>query len=372
MSTKLAARRSIPTTGSLTEQIRDRLTQTLITSEPEVIGRLRAQVEGDAVPTITQVRAVVDGLLTVTPLTAVVNSSGMTPDRVLDVIAAFGTWIRHVKNLPASPEMVKAKTLTYPVDVQSSDRVIIPVGFERSGSGNRRDVTKALTALVLGTPSDTDIARWVARQVRVTHLWLDYSTVTAVRTFARLGRIDELDQINPGFTPLSRHLVKSFEILETGRKDGLLALAELAANPCDVTNELLDRLSVLWMVRTRKLRDLTVANAASWAIEREALVFLRQVIADGLTARSIGELDEMQVRNIALRAGLVVDAPTSAQEATVFRLLDETGLASDADQLSVVGVAAVQRGLENELREALTRRSEGDPEWFAPLAAHAD
>jgi hypothetical protein len=373
MSTTTATRSPAVT---LSEQIRTALSIALATPEPGVIQRLRAQVEGDATPTIAQIRAVVDGLLAVKPLPDVAAAAGLAPSRVLDVVAAFGTWVRHVKELPVSPTLVKVKDLTSPATKQPSAKsatptVIIPQGFERSGSGSRRDVTKALSALVLGRPTDAEIARWVSRQVRVTHLWLDYSTVTAVRTFARLGRIDELDQINPGFTPLSRHLVQSFEILEGGRKDALFALAQLAATPAAVTPELLGRLGVLWMAGTRKLTALCEANAASWAIERESLVLLRRVLSDRAIPASIGELDEIQVRNIALRAGLVVENPTPAQESTVFRLLEEMGLAADADQLSVVGIAALQRGLETELKDALTRRQSGDPEWFVPLAEKA-
>lgn len=346
----------------------------LATTEPASVTRMRATTAAEVTPTLDQVERICVGLAAVEPLSVISDACGLTPDDVLTTVAQLGTWVRHVKPVPAKIELIKAKTLAVPATsqppvVDGNVTVVIPTGFERAGSGNRRDVTKALAALVLGQPDRRDLARWAARQVRASHLWLDYSVVTTVYTFCRLGRADDLDQINPGFAPLTRHLVSAWDLLEQGRRDAIDAYGILAANLADPDPEVLARVAVLFETYTARVQRLIDAGATPALISKET-GFLVQTIGTMLPC-SVSALTLGQVRRLAAAAGLVVDTPSSAVESHAFDLLEEYGLSADADQLVHVAVGALTRGKEVELRQALDLRRASDPEWLAPLAATA-
>lgn len=348
------------------------LADAAVTCEPASVANLRAQHQRNAGPSLQQVTRIVNGVMALESRDAIAAAAGMDPDEVLTCVAALGTWLRHIRG--AMPfDLVRPPTadqqLLWQPDVQadSATQVVIPPGFERAGSGRRRDVTKALGSLVVSRPTDEELARWVARRTPATTEAVEWTLVTIVHTFGRLGRIEELDAINPESFELSQALCRAWDLLETSRVTALDAAARVlsasAPDPADLAAA-----RVLHEAGFARLER--VLTARSDLLEREK-ARLALALLDGLIPTSIGELTAAQVRRIAQLAGLTVEVPNRTEEAEVRRRLDDLGLARDADQLVPAAVRAINSGLEEAFWEAMQLRADGVEDWQAPLRAAA-
>lgn len=355
-----------PTRPTLAQRARAAVNTLTKAPEPASVTRLRQILTPtEQPPTATQVRAIVDGLLTCTSLPDVAAAAQLPPGRVLTIIGQLGTFLRHTRDVPAFT-LVKAKDVTaarlFQVEPgQGALEVVIPTGFERSGSGERRDISKALGTIVASRPTDTEIARWVARQQPADY-GLEYTVVTMVWFFARIGRLDELDEINPGHVPLARSLVAAWDLLDGGRRRALAAVVAMAETET-VTEAHIDAVRPFWEARTSRLQQ--AMHFGGQAVAREARSFVEHALTN--LPGDVQTINQGQIRRLCEASNLVVDVVSRAEESDIRSRLDEMGLGADADLLVHEGVSALKRGLDVEFWQAMELRAQGDPDWHAPL-----
>jgi hypothetical protein len=371
---KTVTRPTSPVTTTHTEKVRslasNRIAAALDYPDPPVLDRLRlASAATRSVITQAQAAAVVAGVLAGTDRDTICTATGLDPDQVLDVVASLGTRMRHSRpgpdfDLVKAAETTRAKSFTAP---GGGLTVVIPPGFERAGSGRRRDVTQALGSLVASNPTADEISDWVARQRPAASTVLEYTVLTTVHTFARFGRLDEIDEINRDAPELAGTLVDAVDLLLGGIRKGLSGFAAIVDG---ATGDDLEAA----IVRARPLAEANVERVASEvesgheALERARNAFTHWVAAGSNSVPAgIADLDSGQVLRIANAAGLIHIATNRTDETEIRARLGDMGLASAADLLVTAGIRALQAGIEDAFWESMELRALGDEEWDEPL-----
>ena len=345
------------------------LTAAQDTPAPDVVSRLRAATQRTQGPTLAQVTRVVDGLLAVESRDSIAAATGLSADEVLTCVASLGTWLRHVRG-ELTFTLVKADSeqealWQAPPAADGSVDVIIPPGFERAGSGRRRDVTRALGALVAARPTADELARWVARQTPATTEVVEWSLLAMVHTFARLGRAEELDAINPDSFELSQAIANAWDLLDTRRMDALAA-AERVLSATEPDRGDVRVASVLHEAAFTRLERMIGVREDLFDKERATLA---ATLLDGCIPGSVAELTAAQVRRIAEASGLAIEAPSRTEEGEIRSRLIALGLGSDVDQLVPAASRAINAGVEDAFWEAMELRADGVEDWKAPLVA---
>lgn len=313
----------------------------------------------------TQVRAVVDGLVAVDSLADVAATSGLTPTAVLDVVATFGTWLTHVKGGSGAATETAAHRERAGT---RGDTVTIPDGFERT-AGHRRDVSKALAAIVVTDPSDELITRYIARQYPTATNVLPFQAVSAMLYFATKDRLDEVDAIAPAFDPLA---VAAYDLMETARADAVTGIGVLAGGDVTDLAALRDACTKARWVAEGELarieRAVTAAEQRPSAVPvlaRELRLLAGRVDAhpDRYLPGTVADLTHGQVRRVAELAGLAVEATRRSDEADIRRRLQALGLSTDADRLVPDGIKAAHVGITDTFWDAMQRRADGEADW---------
>lgn len=364
--------------------------------------------------TTDEVRAIVSGLVACHSLEDIEGTSGLDKTSVLDVVAELGTWLTHVRggtntvvvtaaelsqqplfqggNAPkansastkTSSKKLSKTSAKAPAKAGSKKsskaksgpaiQVVLPVGFERSAP-HRRDVARALAAIVVADLSDDIIVRFLARKYPSETTVLTFPIVAALWRFATLGRLDDMAEISPhlGF---QRLLVAAWDLLEVARQDSADGIKELIAADVSDLDALRDACAKSRFVAegelTRIERQITMAHereAALPLLSRELSFLAQRVRANPMAylIGSIAELSEGQVRRIAQAAGLPVDGESRAEEAEIRSRLQQMGLSSDVDRLVPEGVRASQVGVLETFWDACERRLAGDQDWDQSL-----
>src|SRR5690606_30304411 len=110
-------------------------------------------------------------------------------------------------------------------------QVVIPEGLNPKEVG--RDVWQSFGAILACRPSNADPTRFIARKYRRTSKAVTFEIVAAVRLFAHLGRLDEIDQVNPKSKEFHSTVVSAYDLLEVARRDAMVGLATLCGAPDD-------------------------------------------------------------------------------------------------------------------------------------------
>lgn len=337
------------------------------TPAPAVITRLRAATQRNQGANLTQATRIVSGLLAGESRDSIAAATGLTGDEVLTCVSQLGTWLRHVRGdlaftlVKADPEQLLLGQPEAAAD--GTVTVVIPPGFERAGSGRRRDVTRALGALVAARPTADELARWVARQTPATTEVVEWSLVAMVHTFARLGRVEELDSVNPDSFELAQAMAGAWDLLDTRRVDALAAAERvLTATEPDAND--IRVASVLHEAAFTRFGRMVGVRADLFAKERAALA--ADVLA-GCVPMSVADMTAAQVRRIAEASGLAIEAPSRTEEGEIRSRLIGMGLGSDVDQLVPAASRAINAGVEDAFWEAMELRADGVEDWKAPL-----
>ena len=366
------------------------------------IERLRAQCGADANEpepfTLDHFRAIVDGLVACQPLADTAAIAGLAPGRILDAVADLGTWLTHAKGASGvtvvppedmtkmplfqiTPAPVGKPKRSKPTtdDIRAARKrkkfpvyVVIPEGYDKFAG---RDVRQSLGAVVASRPSNSELVRFMSRKYRKSSRELTFPMVTSLCFFAKVGRLDEIGDVNPCNPEYLSTVIAAYDLLEFARRDAMTALLSLSDTDAD-----LDAIEV----STAKIRTLFEADAMK--LERliasarqnekgmRLLVAERSFLAQKVSVNpstysltNIGALSAGQIRRIAQAAGLEIESATRAEEAGIRTRLADMGLGADADLLVGEALRAQRADVEDQFWDAMDRRISGDPLWKEAL-----
>jgi hypothetical protein len=339
------------------------------TRDRSAIERLRSDVkrrstEEAARPGVAEVSTIVDDLNKVVPLsvTAAKMPRGSEAEQVkmvLDVVATFGTWLTHSQG-PSVVSNLQQIQITY-----------IPNGYEPTAP-HRRDVTKALTAIVLSKPNADVIARFVSRTYRSRSGSLTYALVAGVWMFAKSGRLERIDKVSSDAV-FHNQVVAAYDLLDIALIDAIAGVEFLASQPdaeLDLSEILLACGKSRWLAERKVNRLERVAQMGSVGQLREELrAFARSVRSDYDTYHpgSISVLNAGQVMRICIAAGIKVEDDTRNDEVEIRSRLRALGLSIDADRLVPEALRAIQRGQSDAFWAIMQSRVDGDTTWADQL-----
>ena len=349
-------------------RMRDRVAEQA-TRDRSAIEKLRADVARRAAdeaarPGVNEVTVIVNDLLKVVPLDTTAaqmprSTQAEQVRMVLDVVATFGTWLTHSQG-PALQNSLNQIQIAY-----------IPAGYEPTAS-HRRDVTKALTAIVLSKPSADVISRFVSRTYRNRSGSLTYALVAGVWMFSQCGRLEKIDKVSSD-SVFHNLVVSAYDLLDVARLDAIAGIDHLRSQPDPVAaidEILLSCGKARWLAERRVNRIERVAREGSSEQLREELrSFARAARGDhtALHPESIAVLNAGHVMRICTAAGIKVEDDTRNDEVEIRSRLRALGLSIDADRLVPEALRAIQRGQADAFWAIMQSRIDGDSTWADQL-----
>jgi hypothetical protein len=344
---------------------------------PQVIDTLEQMAAvSDRRFTLDQVKTFVTHLAAVSPAADIAQATGLTEDEVIDLGAKLGTWLTHVEGSVETDIILAAKQPQPPLfQDPAKNAVVIPVGFERRAK-QRRDIVRALATIVVHTPDEATLARFLDRLYPSRTSVLAARDVFIVWRFAQVGRLSGLVNIsqNPAFC---RTMASAFNLLETAVADAEGAIATLVDENADPVNVAAACIKASWVNESRITRlarqaEIAVKDPSTASMLRKSqrsLAMEVKAMPRAWSFTDIAQLLEGQVLRIVQAAGLV-NEESARREALDIRAklmeLDEANgsdLSKDLDLLVPEGLRAKRAGLEITFWEAIDARIAGDPLW---------
>jgi hypothetical protein len=322
------------------------------------------QAEEAARPGVNDVATIVGDLIKVVPMSMTAAKMPRATEAeqvkmVLDVVATFGTWLTHSQG-PAVVQSLNQTQIAY-----------IPAGYEPTAP-HRRDVTKALTAIVLSKPNQDVVARFVSRTYRSRSGSLTYALVAGVWMFAQCGRLDKVDRVSSDAV-FHNLVVSAYDLLDVARLDAIAGVEFLASQP-DAERDLDEIVHACvksrWLAERRIGRLEKVAREGSTIqLSEELKAFNRHVRSDREAFRpaSIATLNAGHILRICVAAGIKVEDDTRPDEVSIRARLRSMGLSIDADRLVPEALRAVQRNQAEEFWAIMQARTDGDITWADQL-----
>ena len=357
-------------------------------------------------PSLEQLTTLRDCLALVYSLDDTAALMGICTSRVIDEVSTLGKWLIHTnggievstETLGEMSQMVlfqeaqhkrgpatlgkgsKGKAAKNSGQKLSKRKVVLPQGFEPGRNG--RDVSRALSAIVVFNPDATTLARYIARTYPpVRQSTLTFSILTSVWKFAALGRLNEIDQVNPSDRSFMNLVISAFDLLDTAISRAHEGVAELlsyakvegwaldldaihlAANKARLLNE-------AEITRIDSRIELARSSKTPAALVTEIRFFERRVEATPSLYKieDIAHLNQAQVRRIAQAAGIEVEGSDRAGENDIRARLRSIGIETDLDRLVLAGIQASQSGKLESFFEVMTIRASGDDSWVSQLS----
>jgi hypothetical protein len=387
MSTQVTTAVNSPLTHKESDtQVTDAVNSTLANKETaqqitDAISKMRLQVEGtDVRPTTTLLRAIVDDVRACVPLDDTAEALGLDRMEVLNTAAKLGIWISHVHG-GANVTTVTAASLKKPLSAtQRKNTVVVPLGYQR-GAEHRREVSKALAAIVVFNPDDDELARFVTRQYKPRTTEVDYHIVTSIWYAATQGRLHDVIDVNPGSTRFVQSALTAYDILSLAvqrAQEGVRTIMEATVADLDDIEVACTKSEWVAQREFSKIRETVAAVRESPSsdriLERE-LGFLRTRInanPQDYFPRRIADLSKAHVRKIALAAGVTVEPQVGLKKAAIRSRLRDMGFGSDVDMLIHQAAAADRAGAMPAFWEAMEARANGEIDWDIELAARLD
>lgn len=349
------------------------------------LGRaLRTAAQADAPVTVGQLRRIVDDLDDVVPVAETAAAVGLDVDTVIAVIGRFGTWLTHVHGggtlptVPASAVAAGEHRAGGHIRSGAHARAVVPHGMSRTRK-QKRDVRRAVSAIVTHRPGQDELERWVMRTSSVGMVALTRMHLTSVANFARFD--PEGFHRVPSDAGAVARFADAYDLLEDARRAIVRAVERLVR----AAGTDLDRAGVLVRVGkdietarpvlgargTYLARSFELARASgtTQVLARE----LRMLASDPgvgsgrYVPRSIAELDQRCVAAIADAAGLNHDARERLED----ELRDDLrGLvdARDLDRFIPIGVAAIDAGEADRFWSAVDAYASDADDWLDELA----
>lgn len=353
------------------------------------IERLRARSKKsvpEIKPTVADITTIVTDLLNVVPLEDTAAKMPRTDKdqqvkMVLDTIGTFGTWLTHsvgasgadVAFVRDEPQLSLFQTVNTVVKQLKPSRrhqpasVKIPMGYEPS-AWHKRDVTRALAAVVTSAPNADVIARFVARTYRTRSSGLTYPLVAGVWMFAIRSRLDKVDQVSndPVF---HGQVVAAYDLLDVARLDAIDALERLAGGTLKPAAARKAISKSRWLAEAELGRIEHLLNTDQAAYSRAVEQLQRRLAVDAARYRpvSIAALSAGQIQRVCAAAGLKIENDRVSEEAEIRGRLRQMGISVDSDRLVPEALRALEKGTLDAFWEIMQARLDGDTTWGEQL-----
>jgi hypothetical protein len=347
--------------------------------ERDVVEQLRRRVENAKAqqplrPTLQQVSVITEGICGGEELSVTAGRIGLTDVEaaerlVLDVAATFGTWLAHSLGR-ADVQHVYTPADQQPTLFQVScepGTVMIPLGYEPTGK-HRRDVDKALCAILHHRPSNEVVARFVARTYTTRQSLLSYPVVAGVWGFAHRGRLGTIDLVG-GDLVFKTQVLEAYDLLDVTRQDAVDAVQQLLGSREVAPEQALAACDRAYWLDESAFGFLRNAANCGNGLDREMQSLRGKVqrVPGKYFPQEIADLTLGQVRRICEIAGIRVE-PENRAEATEIRMaLKSMGFSVDADRLVPEALRCAEQGMLDEFWDVMQARADGDPEWSERL-----
>lgn len=359
---------------------------------PEVIVELealKANFDADVPPTVAEAQDLVEAVRSGLSLSAAAAATGLSEERIVDLVARLGVWISHGfkgRELPViergcDRQQLELFALPHPVkraaQRSTAPVVVLPLGFEQRKQ-QPRNVKNAYAAIATVLPDSATLTRWIHRTWANSVPQLSRSFVTVIWTFASMGRIEEVADLNPKDRNVVAHTVEAFMLLRASAQAANDALLELlATDPSDLDEfeHLCETASLLHEGDFGRLRNKAImfrdrpGDEAAAALTKE-LRWLRQRVEQnpsGYFIDDVGAINAGQLARILDNAGLVSEEENRSRAIEIGKQLTDVGAGADADLLVPLGVAASNAGCDQIFWDAVERRCAGDIDWDLEL-----
>ncbi|MFM7088870.1 MAG: hypothetical protein ACKOW9_05075 [Candidatus Paceibacterota bacterium] len=312
-------------------------------------------------PTVNDVIMIVNDLKQGVPLAATARKlpSGKKDDKVnivLDTIGTFGTWLTH--SMTSNDLSTRAK---------KQISLKLPDGYEPS-SWHKRDVSKALSAILTANPDNETIARFVARTYRTRSSDLSYPIVAGVWFFAKNGRLSRLENVSadPVFY---KQCVDAYDLLDGSRLSAISSVRKLASGVLKPASAIRAVKDAAWLDEpsmNKIERSLTKQDG-----KYEALISSlnrRVLLSDAMLAPvNVSALNAGQVMRICEKSGLKVQNEFMSEETEIRTRIRSMGLSVDSDRLVPEALRALAHDKLEAFWDVLQARLDGDNTWGEQL-----
>lgn len=348
-------------------------------------------------PTSSQLNMIVQELQKCSDISTIALKVGLEESRVLDLVAGLGTWLTHSNKtapkaiIETSDEALMDVLFLGPWSHQIPEtkrkrgrpkrqpiteyKVTVPPGFD-GASFYKRDVSKALAAIIVSPPNEETLTRYLVRTYNVRSSSLTYPIVSGVWYMAYANRLDKIDKVNAKDPIFHLQAVAAYDLLDIARQDAVDAIKVLLEAEATDFQTILDAIvKCKWIAE----RDLTVLEdkvevamkrpAALKTLETELAYFKSRVKNSPNTylPKEIRDLNVGQVRRISEAAGIQADGLASSEESKIRMKLKSLGLTSDLDILVPEGIRAAEIGQLDAFWDVMASRAEGDNSWGQAL-----
>lgn len=355
-------------------------------AERATIEALRGRIEErkahePARPTLEQVQMLVSDIrqgISLTDTGAAINPAQPVQGErlVLDVLAKLGPWLAH------SIGRAEA-TWRYAADVEqptlftatpADGAVIIPDGYEPTGP-HRRDLDKAIAAVVIHKPSEDILERFVDRTYATRQSIMNYPLVAGVWGFAQQGRLGTLDAVSDDLL-FQTQAVDAYDLLDVGREDAIKAITRLLTAENLTAKKLLGLCDRAYWLDEAGFQSLRRAASAALGDKSRSDFMLRELATmrrriESQHARyfpeNVADLTLGQVRRISENAGIRVEPENRVEETAIRRTLKSMGFSTDLDRLLPEALRCAETGTLEEFWDIMQSRKDGSRDWSARL-----
>lgn len=352
-----------------------RLTVTPVTDEKTVINNLRHYVANAAAAqsvTVKHVTTVVNSINNGEPYSKLAKRMSaelsINEEFITDIVAVLGTWLAH--SLGKSNAVYPYAEVCDPCPTGEKR---IPFGYAPTES-NKRDLAKALSAIIYHAPDTDTLERFVSRTYTGSKRQMSYSIVSGVWGLCVVGRLHNVRLISADAVFLAQ-VIEAFDLLDIAREDAVNGVQSLTreSNVADVMRQCA-KASWLDTHNFNKLRtaaELQSANdAGKQRFEYELASFVARVEFNTkkYNPLKVADLTLPQVREISLLAGLPLEQTNKAEETEIRKTLKSMNLDSDMDLLVPQALICADKGNLDAFWTIMDSRINGNSSWLADLS----
>lgn len=351
------------------------LTITPVMNEKMIVDNLRNYVASAAVTqsiTVKHVTIVVNSVIHGEPYSKLVKKMSTkltgTDASITDIVAVLGTWLAH---------SLGKSDLVYPYAEDcgpgSVDGKRIPLGYAPTTT-NKRDLAKALSAIIYHAPDTNTLERFVARTYTGSRREMSYSIVSGVWGLCTAERLHNVRLISADPVFLTQ-VIEAFDIMDVAREVAVNSVKSLTRESdvsdvlkqCDKANWL-DEHNFNKLRASAEMQSVNEAGKQRFEYELESFVTRMEYNMKKYNPLKVADLTLAQVRKISLLAGLALEQANKAEETEIRKVLKDMNLDSDTDLLVPQALLCANKGNLDAFWAIMKSRINGNGSWLSDLS----
>jgi hypothetical protein len=285
---------------------------------------------------------------------------------ITDIVATFGTWLAH--------SLGKSDTVyPYAETCDTNVSTCIPLGYIPT-DGNKRDLSKALSAILYHAPECGVVERFVSRTYTNTSRPLTYAIVSGVWGMCVHGRLDNIKLVSGDLVFLGQ-VVDAFDLLDIARIDAVTGVNQLTTDSdvCDVLKQCdmsywLDEHNFARLRGAAAISNVNDAGAKRFRYELDSFLTRVRSNPKKYNPASVGELTLAQIRRISVLSGLPLEQSNKVEETEIRKILKNMNLDRDLDILVPRALLCAQDGKLDKFWTIMSSRVDGNNDWFTHLS----